>query len=267
MAKFNVGDEIKVTQNTSFIGDKKTSGWHVGGQGVVKIGAIGIVESVLGDFIKAKFKKEDVDECTSNFSRKLRFDEIELVESKPTKNKRITALEETVAKQSKEISELKLIVHELRERPQLTTVINNAPQEPSTTNTVEDTPKMTRLVNGQWQPTTIEEVAEMMSLTPNQQRAAVIEKAKKFVEVNSNKKHFHVPYCDGSGLTSVIFGSSDALEFVVNEDKRTVVALIKSFSTRHEVYHRGITKCNPNDVFNEHIGKAIALGRALGLDV
>lgn len=30
---------------------------------------------------------------------------------------------------------------------------------------------------------------------------------------------------------------------------------------------RGIAKCNPNDVFNEHIGKAIALGRALGLDV
>lgn len=30
---------------------------------------------------------------------------------------------------------------------------------------------------------------------------------------------------------------------------------------------RGIAKCNPADVFNEHIGKAIALGRALGKDV
>lgn len=30
---------------------------------------------------------------------------------------------------------------------------------------------------------------------------------------------------------------------------------------------KGIAKCSPHDVFNEHIGKTIALGRALGKDV
>lgn len=37
--------------------------------------------------------------------------------------------------------------------------------------------------------------------------------------------------------------------------------------TTKEIYSKGIVKCNPDDVFNEHIGKAIALGRALGKDV
>jgi len=56
------------------------------------------------------------------------------------------------------------------------------------------------------------------------------------------------------------------VEFVVNEGKRTIVALMRSIESP-KIYARGIAKCNPNDVFNEHIGKAIALGRALGLDV
>ncbi|MEG0380711.1 MAG: hypothetical protein RR603_03315, partial [Kurthia sp.] len=32
-------------------------------------------------------------------------------------------------------------------------------------------------------------------------------------------------------------------------------------------YSKSYSKCNPSDVFNEWIGKAISLGRALGLDV
>ena len=34
-----------------------------------------------------------------------------------------------------------------------------------------------------------------------------------------------------------------------------------------KVYARGIAKCSPDDCFNVHIGKAIALRRALGEDV
>ncbi|WP_144522958.1 hypothetical protein [Bacillus pumilus] len=55
-------------------------------------------------------------------------------------------------------------------------------------------------------------------------------------------------------------------DFIVNAAKRTVVALRKSLiDTR--ILRRGIAKCAPNDCFNEHIGKAIALRRALRLPV
>src|SRR5699024_4552499 len=55
-------------------------------------------------------------------------------------------------------------------------------------------------------------------------------------------------------------------EFIVNKEKRTVVCLLKG-SSRPKVYSGGIAKCAPNDCFNVHLGKAIALRRALGLDV
>lgn len=55
-------------------------------------------------------------------------------------------------------------------------------------------------------------------------------------------------------------------DFIVNKEKRTVVVLLRGFSTG-EVIDRGIAKCAPNDCFNSHIGKAIALRRALGLEV
>ncbi|MGK9388904.1 hypothetical protein [Bacillus sp. RK1064] len=54
--------------------------------------------------------------------------------------------------------------------------------------------------------------------------------------------------------------------FIVNTEKRTVVALRKSYRLGY-VSEKGIAKCAPNDCFNEHIGKVIALRRALGLSV
>lgn len=59
------------------------------------------------------------------------------------------------------------------------------------------------------------------------------------------------------------------VEFIINNKKRTVVALIfESYPTFSDKLRRkGIAKCSPNDCFNEHIGKAIALSRALGLEV
>ena len=55
-------------------------------------------------------------------------------------------------------------------------------------------------------------------------------------------------------------------DFIVNAAKRTVVALGKSWIDGR-ILRRGIAKCAPNDCFNEHIGKAIALRRALGFEV
>lgn len=58
---------------------------------------------------------------------------------------------------------------------------------------------------------------------------------------------------------------SHVCDFVVNREKRTVVALIKS--DEGDVDGKGIAKAAPGDVFNVYIGKAIALRRALGLPV
>lgn len=123
--------------------------------------------------------------------------------TKPTKNQRITALEN-------EVTELKLIIHELRGKKSI---------EPSTTFTVEDKP-----------------------LTQNQQRAAIIEQAKNFVDENKYK------YRSEWNIVG-----------------QTVQILIYDSNGMLMMFRQA--KCNPSDVFNEHIGKAIALGRALGLDV
>ncbi|XWU17524.1 hypothetical protein P5640_25900 [Bacillus subtilis] len=56
------------------------------------------------------------------------------------------------------------------------------------------------------------------------------------------------------------------VNFIVNRSKRTVVMLLKGGYTG-DIYARGIAKAAPNDCFNAHIGKAIALRRALGLTV
>ncbi|MEH7736894.1 hypothetical protein [Bacillus pumilus] len=55
-------------------------------------------------------------------------------------------------------------------------------------------------------------------------------------------------------------------DFIVNAEKRTVVALRKSKMYGH-LKSKGIAKCAPDDCFNVHIGKAIALRRALGFEV
>ncbi|WNF07456.1 hypothetical protein [Brevibacillus borstelensis] len=63
------------------------------------------------------------------------------------------------------------------------------------------------------------------------------------------------------------------VDFVVNRDKRTVVALVRptngyrTFTKGGVTLFKGIAKCSPDDVFNAHIGRAIALRRALGLEV
>ncbi|KIL30439.1 hypothetical protein [Bacillus subtilis] len=54
------------------------------------------------------------------------------------------------------------------------------------------------------------------------------------------------------------------VEFVINKKKSTVVALLKSVG-RGTVKSKGIAKAAPSDCFNVHIGKAIALRRALGI--
>lgn len=306
MTKFKVGDKVRFIED--YMDYKK------------------------GDIVEVEgFWSEGIDYFGKGNSTGCYFSRVELVETKPTKNQRITSLEN-------EVAELKLIVHELRDgRKTMRDVMNKVLNEPSTP-TVEDIiefegqqyrkvdrearegdyvsvsfengkcfkpnklygpaffeDKRLRVKadpssGGEYEitqvyhdlygrtPETVD-VYELMKegfnpqiqivdetlepLTPNQQRAAIIEKAKKFVKENKNKIHQGNDERTTIRFIGII---TDKLEFVINEEKRTVVALIKGVSSG-DLYAKGIAKCNPSDVFNEHIGKAIALGRALGLDV
>lgn len=105
-------------------------------------------------------------------------------------------------------------------------------------------------------------IANNLSYTPDQQRRdEIVAKAEWDVEDLKTARNLlgvrGYPYKD----KFVTFA-----DFIVNKDKRTVVALLR-FQDEREVLSRGIAKCHPNDCFNVHIGKAIALRRALGLDV
>lgn len=96
-------------------------------------------------------------------------------------------------------------------------------------------------------------------------RDEVIAAAKSDIEglktVSFVKNIYSVPY--KTSLTGLVECNA---EFVVNREKRTVVALMVGCSTG-KVRARGIAKCHPDDCFNSHIGRAIALRRVLGEEV
>jgi hypothetical protein len=102
-------------------------------------------------------------------------------------------------------------------------------------------------------------------------RDEIVERAKSDVK---DLRAFAGVYLSGSGgmhfwpYTSeyTAYVPLHTVEYVVNRDKRKVTAIIKSM--RHgRVYAVGRAKCAPNDVFNVHIGRAISLRRALGLEI
>ncbi|WP_107842018.1 hypothetical protein [Metasolibacillus meyeri] len=106
----------------------------------------------------------------------------------------------------------------------------------------------------------VEKVA-IVEKSANEQRAEMIEKAKGFVEKYSGVvTNNTTPYTTAAGSTTV--------KLFVNEEKKIITAIPHLVNTDYTVYaDKKFAKCNPSDVFNEHIGKAIALGRALNLDV
>jgi hypothetical protein len=108
-------------------------------------------------------------------------------------------------------------------------------------------------------------IAEPYRVAPisgQQLRDQIVEKAKRDVTdleqdfFGKKKYQVDVYMCD--------------VDFVVNREKRTVVSLMVyrvDGYAKTTVITKGIAKCAPTDCFNVHIGKAIALRRALGLEV
>lgn len=107
-------------------------------------------------------------------------------------------------------------------------------------------------------------------LTPNEKRDELIKGSKRFIltKINSLKNSgfvrggFEAKEKENPKFYHLVLNS----EFIVNEEKRTVVALLRG-GRNSKVYSRGIAKCMPNEAFNVYIGKAIALARALEIDV
>src|SRR5690606_36553699 len=96
-----------------------------------------------------------------------------------------------------------------------------------------------------------------MEETPQAKRDRIVEQAKKDVEgLKYKDTDFHV----------TIGGFACVADYIVNKEKSTVVTLLRGGSS-NIVRAKGIAKCAPGDCFNEHIGKAIALRRALGLEI
>lgn len=210
MTKFNVGDKVRLIED--YMDYKKDD-----------------VVEVIG------FWAEGINYVGKHGRGGAYYNRFELVESKPTKKQRITALEN-------EVAELKLIVHELRGKKATytaTVLMGSVPVD------INNAPEL------------------KVAPTPNKQRAAIIEKAKKFVEKVSSRQSSWAVNENGNETYQQ---KCTFNEFIINNEKRTVVVLVKGKDSG-KIFEKGIAKCNPSDVFNEFIGKAIALGRALGLDV
>ncbi|MBU8715414.1 hypothetical protein KM924_23205 [Brevibacillus parabrevis] len=103
--------------------------------------------------------------------------------------------------------------------------------------------------------------------SPQELRDEIVERAKADVADLITKVDSHE--WDTSGIPLHFDCGRLRVEFVVDRNKRTVVALARfgNLLSSKTVCGRGIAKCAPGDVFNSHIGRAIALRRALGLDV
>lgn len=104
-------------------------------------------------------------------------------------------------------------------------------------------------------------VPQKIIKSPNQQRAELIQRAREFAEGQRSKtKCYEVP-----DKLSPVPWSCDA-EFIVNTKNRTVTVLLRG-CTSGKLRAKGIAKCMPGDVFNADIGKAIALAKALQIDI
>ncbi|WP_141431948.1 hypothetical protein [Bacillus sp. 03113] len=107
---------------------------------------------------------------------------------------------------------------------------------------------------------------QFLSEQRQESRDEIIEKAKRDVTELSTTWR--------AGCTSLMYPPSafdpktEKVNFEINREKRTVVCYITYdlYGKTHTSF-RGIAKCGPTDCFNAHIGRAISLRRALGLEV
>ncbi|WP_427110898.1 hypothetical protein [Lysinibacillus xylanilyticus] len=237
MTQFKVGDKAKVISLESEL--VTAMGAQLG-----EIVEVTYIYAIEGRNLRCKYSKSSV-HSDGFFSSEA----LEKISPKPTKNQRISTLEKEVETLKAEMAALK------------------ASQKPSVISGV-GTLTISKECDIEKIATKLAEVIEgHKPKSADERRKAIIDEAKAFVESNLAENH------PDAGEDGVWFtdedGSyiTDKAIFHVNVKKRAVTCLIVDVNDVGEVYEEGIAKCTPGDVFNEHIGKAIALGRALGLDV
>lgn len=101
--------------------------------------------------------------------------------------------------------------------------------------------------------------------SPQEIRDEIVARAKVDVKALSLKVAGHDWY--NSEIPSFEKHGPLVFDFGVNRDKRKVTAVARYKHVPDVVAVVGRAVCAPNDVFNAHIGRAIALRRALGLEV
>lgn len=241
MTQFKVGDKAKVTSLQSEL--VTAVGVQLGDIVEVTYISSGKVRNLRCKYSKSSLHGDGF------FSPKA----LEKISPKLTKNQRITTLEQKVADLQAEVEALKAAQKIAIKTPTMTVKAD------------VDVAKIAESLAKAFEKHTSKSPNEQASA--NEKRKAIIDEAKAFVE-DVQKRDYQVRSTPAitSFQKSVFFGQTDELVFHVNAEKRTVVAIIRTISGKH-VVHKGIAKCNPSDVFNADIGKAIALGRALGLDV
>ncbi|MGD1416528.1 hypothetical protein [Bacillus stercoris] len=111
----------------------------------------------------------------------------------------------------------------------------------------------------------IEQDEKPKTKTDQERRDEIIEQARRDVEdlINHGMPDAEV---DPSKGNNTYQEKIYTVEFLSDSDKRKVTALVKRERDKHP-RHVGRAKALPEDCFNVHIGKAIALRRALGLEV
>jgi hypothetical protein len=113
----------------------------------------------------------------------------------------------------------------------------------------------------------IKQAASERKKTPQQIRDEIVARAKADVAAVIKDTFEGDDFLNGR-FPSIKRMGHVRIEFVVNRDKRTVTALgYLRYSKKHPPVVVGRAICAPSEVFNVHIGKAIALHRALGLEV
>ena len=112
-------------------------------------------------------------------------------------------------------------------------------------------------------------VAEIQRRGDGVNHAEVLQRGKVVHDASNDVHHLRELMASDEGQIegNYVFRYCDSVvDFQINEEKRAVTALVRG-SLTGDLLVVGVAKCDPNDCFNEHIGKAIALRRALGLDV
>ncbi|PID15568.1 hypothetical protein CSV63_07240 [Sporosarcina sp. P34] len=141
----------------------------------------------------------------------------------------------------------------------------------------DETPDVEDMAKSLWDKYTPEGLSDLMmaidELCPhvpiksaNEQRAELIQRAREFVQkyesVETGDLNFHI----GNATAQLHFYKT---EFVRKENKITALVRWMSHGTEVQsvVRHVGRSQCITGEVFNEWIGKAIALARALEIDI